>query len=169
MTLGTSADTSEFVVDNIEYFWQNELKYKYSSAPAILVLCDGGGSNSARHFIVKEDLVRLSQTLKLDIVMAHYPPYCSKWNPIEHRMFCHIHRTWEGAIFQNLQIVKELAEKTSTQNGLSIKVNINEKQYLTKRKYLPEFKENIENYIDFNNTIPKWNYTIKYKNNGVIY
>ena len=168
LTLGTSADTSEFVADNIAYFWKNDLKFKYEKASSILILCDGGGSNSARHFIVKEDLVNLSQTLKLDIVMAHYPPYCSKWNPIEHRMFCHIHHSWEGATFQNLQIVKELAEKTSTQNGLSIKVNINEKQYLTKRKYLPEFKENIENYINFNDKIPKWNYTIKYKNDGVI-
>ena len=169
LTLGTSADTSEFVVDNIAYFWQNNLKFKYEKASSILILCDGGGSNSARHFIVKEDLVGLAQTLKLDIVMAHYPPYCSKWNPIEHRMFCHVHRAWEGATFQNLQIVKELAEKTSTQNGLSVKVNINEKQYLTKRKYLPEFKENIENYIDFNEKIPKWNYTIKYQNDGVIF
>ena len=169
LTLGTSSDTSEFVVDNIEYFWQNDLKIKYKSASSVLILCDGGGSNSARHFIVKEDLVRLAQVLKLDIIMAHYPPYCSKWNPIEHRMFAHIHRAWEGALFQNLQIVKELAEKTSTKNGLNVKVNINQNQYLTKRKYEPEFKINIENYIDFDKTLPRWNYTIKYQNNGVIY
>jgi hypothetical protein len=169
LTLGTSSDTSEFVADNLEYFWQNELSAKYQTATAMLILCDGGGSNSARHFIVKEDLVRLAQVLKLDIVMAHYPPYCSKWNPIEHRMFAHVHRAWEGAVFQNLQIVKELAEKTATKNGLNVKVNINQNQYLTKRKYELEFKKNIENYIDFDQKLPKWNYTIKYKNNGVIF
>jgi Rhodopirellula transposase DDE domain len=168
LTLGISADTSEFVVDNLEYFWQNDLKAQYATATSVLILCDGGGSNSSRHYIVKEDLVGLAQVLELDIVIAHYPPYCSKWNPIEHRMFAHIHRAWEGELFQNLQIVKELAEKTSTKNGLNVKVNINQNQYLTKRKYQSKFKENIETHIDFDKTLPQWNYTIKYKNNGVI-
>ncbi len=143
MTLGTTKDTSEFFCDNLATHWQSDLQWKYPNADWMLLLCDGGGSNNSRHYIVKQDLYQLAQKLDINIVVAHYPPYCSKWNPIEHRLFCHVHRAWEGTIFHNIQIVKERAELTSTKTGLGVKVIINEKEYLTKRKVEPSFKENI--------------------------
>jgi len=164
LTLGISKDTSAFVCDNIEYFWINDLQYTYPEAEYILLLFDGGGSNSCRHYLVKEDLYKLAKRLQMNLIMAHYPAYCSKWNPIEHRLFCHITRTWQGAVFENIAIVKELAERTKTKTGLSVKVWINPKQYETKRTVNYAFKNNLEKYINFAESLPKWNYSINYQN-----
>jgi hypothetical protein len=158
LTLGTSKDTSLFCCDNIAHWWQQELQWKYPCADWMLLLCDGGGSNSSRHYIVKQDLYQLAQKLDMNIVVAHYPPYCSKWNPIEHKLFCHVHRAWEGTIFHNIQIVKERAELTNTKTGLGVKVTINDKEYLTKREVDPFFKENIHDFVTFDNVMPQWNY-----------
>lgn len=160
LTLGTSKDTSEFVCDNILYYWQNHLQWLYPDAQSILFLFDGGGSNSCLHHIVKHDLYHLSKLLDMNILVAHYPAYCSKWNPIEHKLFPHLHRAWKGAIFNDIQIVEELALETATKTGLSVEVRINSKTYQTGRKVSDDFKENINKYITFDDHIPKWNYLI---------
>jgi len=161
VTLGTSKDTSEFVCDNILWYWHNVLQWKYQDANSILLLCDGGGSNSCNHYIVKEDLVKLARSIGINILVAHYPAYCSKWNPIEHKLFCHMHRSYDGAVFQNIQIVKELTLETSTKTGLEVMARVNNKTYETGRKYSEIFRENIDQYIQFDEHIPKWNYLIK--------
>lgn len=158
LTLGTSNDTSQFCCDNIAYWWQQELQWKYPDANWVLILCDGGGSNNSRHYIVKQDFYSLAQQLDINIVLAHYPPYCSKWNPIEHRLFCHVHRAWEGTIFHNIQIVKKQAEKTYTKTGLGVKVAINDNEYLIGRKPMEHFKNNINQYVTFDEHLPQWNY-----------
>jgi len=160
ITLGTSKDTSEFVCDNICWYWENHLQWKYREADTMLLLCDGGGSNSCNHYIVKQDLVLLAKKLGINILVAHYPAYCSKWNPIEHKLFCHIHKAFEGAIFHNVEIVKELCLQTSTIPGLKVNARINEKTYSTGRKYDENFKEKINDYLLFDEEIPKWNYLI---------
>lgn len=169
LTLGTSKDTSAFVCDNLSTFWQSDLQWKYPDKDWMLLLCDGGGSNNSRHYIVKQDLYNLAQSIDMNIVIAHYPPYCSKWNPIEHRLFCHVHRAWHGAVFQNIQIVKELAQMTSTKTGLQVKVNINDKQYQTKRIVNHEFKNNINSFVDFDPILPQWNYKFLAANREVIF
>lgn len=103
-------------------------------------------------------MYKLAQELNINIVVAHYPPYCSKWNPIEHRLFCHVHRAWEGTIFHTIQIVKERAELTATKTGLGVKVRINTKEYLIKRKVQDSFKENIRKFVTFDDELPQWNY-----------
>jgi len=162
LTLGTSKDTSEFVCDNFEYFWEKTLQWKYPGKDWILFLCDGGGSNNCRHYLFKEDLYKLAQRLQVNILVAHYPAYCSKYNPIEHRFFPHLHRAWQGSIFKNIQVVKELAEKTSTQTGLTIQVRLNQKDYSAKRKYKQQFKSNIQNFINFDENLPLWNYSVTF-------
>lgn len=169
LSLGTSKDTSEFVCDNLEAFWSSDLQWKYPTADWLLLLCDGGGSNNSRHYIVKQDLYHLAQRIDMNILIAHYPPYCSKWNPIEHRFFCHLHRAWEGTIFHSIQTVKELAMMTQTKTGLGIKVRINQKQYQSKREVNYHFKENIEQFVSFDQDLPKWNYFIKTPNRKVIF
>lgn len=169
ITLGLSKDTSAFVCDNMTHFWQSDLQWKYPDADWMLILCDGGGSNNSRHHIVKQDFYRLAQRIDMNIVVAHYPPYCSKWNPIEHRLFAQVHRAWDGAVFQNIEIVKELAQNTSTKTGLEVKVRINKKQYQTKRKVNEVFKENMESLIDFDPILPQWNYKFLRENRGVIF
>lgn len=158
LTLGTAHDTSAFVCDNLEYFWTTELQWIYPQADTILLLCDGGGSNNCRHYRFKQDIYQLAQRLEINIVVAHYPTYCSKWNPIEHRLFCHITRQWKGIVFENIQRVKELAEQTSTKTGLEVKVRINNFQYQIGRKTDDFFKQNVEQFITFSDLIPKWNY-----------
>ena len=169
LTLGCSKDTSAFVCDNIEHFWQTDLQWKYPNANWLLLLCDGGGSNNSRHYIVKQDFYLLAQKLDINILVAHYPPYCSKWNPIEHRLFCHIHRSWKGAVFQNIQIVKELADMTCTKSGLKIKTWINDKKYQTQRDVNPNFKSQLEQYVNFDKELPQWNYFFEKPNRKVIF
>jgi len=97
ITLGTSHDTSEFACDSLFQWWMNEGIIHYPKAKSLLILCDGGGSNSSRHYIFKEDLQKTANALGLEIRIAHYPPYTSKYNPIEHRFFPHVTRACEGS------------------------------------------------------------------------
>lgn len=161
LTLGKNKDTAEFVCDNIEYHWNNSIKQLYPKADKMLILCDGGGSNSSRHHVVKEQLQKLSERLKKKIVIAHYPAYCSKWNPIEHKAFCHITRAWQGVVFNSYEIVKELAEKATTKNGFTVDVHINEKIYVTGNKASVDFLK--LNLVEFNEFLPNWNYSFKPK------
>lgn len=169
LTLGSSKDTSAFVCDNLAHFWGSDLQWKYADADWMLLLCDGGGSNNARHHIVKQNFYKLAQLLDVNIVVAHYPPYCSKWNPIEHRLFCHLHRAWEGTIFHDIQTVKELAEMTHTTTGLGLKVRINLQQYQTKRTVNTHFKDNMKDYVQFDDDLPQWNYTLCPEKRKLIY
>jgi len=157
ITLGTSRDTSEFACDSIRTWWCHQGRYDYPRATTILILCDGGGSNNSRHYIFKEDLQKLADEIGIAIRIAHYPPYCSKYNPIEHRMFPHVTRTCQGVIFRSIEIVKELMEKTSTSKGLKVTVQIIDKVYETGRKYAKDFKQTMR--IVFDEFLPRWNYT----------
>ncbi len=74
---------------------------------------------------------RLEKETGLKVIVSHYPPYCSKWNPIEHRLFCHVHRAMSGVVFSNYETVKQLIEQTSTETGLSVIVRLNTKEYKT--------------------------------------
>jgi len=155
VTLGTSKDTSEFCCDCIRSWWLTYGIWQYPDASSMLILADGGGSNSSRQYIFKEDLQKLADELKIEIRIAHYPPYTSKFNPIEHKLFCHITNAWAGAIFTSLELVKELAEKTSA-HGLKVFVSIKDKIYKTGRKASQGFKENMT--IIKDDFLGQWNY-----------
>ena len=154
--LNTSHDTSELACASIELWWREQGLRHYPEAAEVLVLCDGGGSNSASHYIFKEDLQALSNRLNLAIRLAHYPPYCSKYNPIEHRLFPHVTRACQGVIFKSVELVKELMAKTNTASGLRVTVNIIDKVYQTGRKATDQFTEKMP--IVFDEYLPKWNY-----------
>jgi Rhodopirellula transposase DDE domain len=97
--LNTSHDTSELACDSIAAWWDQHGRSDYPEAKKMLVLCDGGGSNSATMYLFKEDLQKLVNRLGVEIRVAHYPPYCSKHNPIEHRLFPHLTRACRGSSF----------------------------------------------------------------------
>lgn len=158
MVLGTSKDTSEFACDCIRTWWGNQGQYDYPDATCILILCDGGGSNSSRGYRFKVDLQSLVQEIGIDIRVAHYPPYCSKYNPIEHRLFPHITRACQGVIFTTIHTVKELMETAKTQTGLKVIVQVIDKVYQTGRKVTDILKKSLN--IIFEDHLPKWNYTI---------
>ena len=155
VNLGTSHDTGEFACDSIERWWDRGRRL-YPRATSILLLCDGGGSNSASQYLFKEDLQRLVDRFGIEIRVAHYPPYTSKYNPIEHRLFPHLTRACQGVIFESVELVKELMEKAKTSTGLRVTVEILDKVYQTGRKYEVGFKENMK--IVFDEILPKWNY-----------
>ena len=154
--LGTSKDTSEFACDCIRFWWYQHGRSAYPNATAILGLCDGGGSNHTHHYIFKEDLQKLAAEIGIEIRIAHYPPYCSKYNPIEHRLFPHVTRACQGVIFTSVALVKELMEKTKTSKGLKVIVDIIENVYQTGRKVAQDFKSNMR--IVFDTILPRWNY-----------
>jgi hypothetical protein len=156
MTLGMSHDTSKFCCDCIKNWWKMYGMYYYAKASTILILADGGGSNSSRHYIFKEDLQKLSNEIGIEIRIAHYPPYTSKYNPIEHKLFCHVTRACAGALFTSVEMVKGLIEKTSTSTGLKVFTSITDKTYKTARKAQADFKETMP--IVFDNHLGKWNY-----------
>ncbi|MCO5381631.1 MAG: ISAzo13 family transposase [Methanosarcina barkeri] len=134
ITLGTSKDTSEFCCDCIKDWWEKYGKNKYPKANSILTLADGGGSNSSRHYIFKEDMQKMVNEIGIEIRMAHYPPYTSKYNPIEHRLFCHVTNACKGTVFSNIEMVKSLVEKTYTSTGLKVFSTIKDKVYATGKK-----------------------------------
>jgi len=156
VNLGISHDTSEFACDSIERWWESRGRMLYPRATSILLLCDGGGSNSASQYLFKEDLQRLVDRIGIEIRVAHYPPYTSKYNPIEHRLFPHLTRACQGVIFHSVELVKELMEKAKTSTGLEVTVDILDKVYQTGRKYAADFKETMK--IMFDDILPKWNY-----------
>jgi len=123
-----------------------------------LVLADGGGSNSSRHYIFKEDLQKLVDEIGVEIRMAHYPPYTSKYNPIEHRLFCHVTRTCKGVVFSSMELVNDLIRKTNTSKGLKVFSSIKDKVFESGRKYSEGFKENMQ--IIFDDVLGKWNYRV---------
>jgi Rhodopirellula transposase DDE domain len=154
--LNTSHDTSELACDSIAAWWQEHGRAAYSGAKQILVVCDGGGSNSATRYVFKEELQRLADRLGVEIRIAHYPPYCSKYNPIEHRLFPHVTRACCGVIFRTLEAARYYMAKASTRTGLAVTVKVLEKVYETGRKCAEGFKESMK--IAFDEVLPKWNY-----------
>jgi hypothetical protein len=92
VNIGTSRDTGEFACNSIGHWWTTRKQFAYPNATSLLMLMDGGGSNSSRHYLFKQDLQALSDALGFPIRVANYPPYTSKWNPIEHRVFPHVTR-----------------------------------------------------------------------------
>jgi hypothetical protein len=122
----------------------------------MLILCDGGGSNNSAHYVVKDQFYRLSKELNMEIVVAHYPSYCSKWNPVEHKAFSFISKSWQGVVFDDYETVKQLAESTTTKTGFSVKAYINDKIYETGKKVSEEFMNNMP--VIFDKLCPKWNY-----------
>ena len=161
LTLGVSHDTAEFVCDNFIHIWQQFLQWKYPNAHTICILCDGGGSNACSHHIVKQALMKLASTIGVNIIMVHYPPYCSKYNPIEHCMFGPISRSWSGAPLLSIENARTRAEATVTKKGLSIIATINQRTYETKRPIEDSYESNKSKRIIFDDELSKWNYLVK--------
>lgn len=161
MTIGTSHDTSKFVCDNIESVWREHLEEQYPEANTIVILCDGGGSNSSSHRIVKHDLMKLASRLDMNLLVMHYPPYCSKYNPIEHRLFSQITRSWSGAPLLSIDDAARRAAETTTSKGLTVYVNINTKSYEIQRPIDESYERERRRRIIPMNALPKWNYLVK--------
>ena len=154
--LNTSHDTSELACDSLAAWWEGHGRSAYPGAAKLLVLCDGGGSNSASRYVFKEQLQGRADRLGVEIRVAHDPPYGSKYNPIEHRLFPHLTRACRGVIFRTLETVRHSMSKAGTTTGLEVEVSILAKVYETGRKCAEGFKETMR--IAFDEILPRWNY-----------
>jgi hypothetical protein len=151
--IGSSHETAEFIFDNLLWWWDTYGIHQYADAKNILILCDAGGANSYRHYAFKMQMLLLAKQIGIDIIICHYPPYSSKWNPIEHRLFAHVHQAMKGVVFADYSIVKELIEKTTTDTGLRVVVRMNTKSYQIGSK---TSKDQVDfNRIQFHPIIPQ--------------
>lgn len=157
VNLGLSHDTSEFACDSFRWYWKRIGRRHYPQADRILWLCDAGGSNNCRHWIFKQDLEGLAAEIGLPIRVAHYPRYCSKFNPIERRFFPHVARACSGMLFDTLQTAVRLMRKTATRTGLTATVHVIQKIYEKGRKVRDDFQQTMR--LLFEPFIPQWNYT----------
>ena len=156
INIGLSHDTSQFACDSLLWYWNRIGKQCYGDADSILLLCDGGGSNSAHKYIFKHDLQTVADQIGVEIRVAHYPSYCSKYNPIERRLFPHIGRACTGLLFDTLATVVELMRKATTSTGLKTTVNVIRRIYEIGRNATDEIKRNLK--IVYDELLPKWNY-----------
>jgi len=158
ISIGNSSETADFILDNLLWWWESYGIHQYPDAKNMLLFCDAGGANSYRHFIFKHRLLTFAKETGLSIIVCHYPPYCSKWNPIEHRLFSHAHRAIEGVLFCDYQTVKNAFAQTATNTGLSVIVRLNLKHYETGIKV---DKSQIDSdRIRYHTQIPELNYRI---------
>ncbi len=158
LTIGNSSETAAFIIDNLRWWWLEYGSHAYPEATNLLLLCDAGGGNSYRHHAFKKELQKLAREIGISIIVAHYPPYASKWNPIEHRLFCHIHRAMSGQIFTSYEFVKTLVEQTSTIQGLRVFARIHLQEYQTGLKTLES--EIDQQRIQKHPELPKFSYRI---------
>ena len=148
-----------YTLDSIAHWWKQHGCKHYPKALYLLILCDGGGSNASNRYVFKETLQKLSDQLGLEIRIAHYPPYCSKHNPIEHRLFSHVTRVCQGVVFHSVAIAKCFMAKAKTSTGLKVTVDILTGVYVTGKKCATDFIENMR--IIFDDYLPRWNYRAK--------
>jgi hypothetical protein len=156
INIGLNHDTSKFACDSLRWYWNRIGKQCYPHATSMLLLCDAGGSNSATQYLFKQDLQDLVNDLGIKIRVAHYPSYCSKYNPIERRLFPHITRACKGILFDTLATVVGQMRKASTTTGLKTTVNVIRRGYETGRKVAKGFKSHMT--LLFDKLLPRWNY-----------
>ena len=129
VNIGIDHDTAEFAVESIRRWWREMGEVVYPRARRLLITADCGGSNGHRVRLWRRELQKLADQLRLTIQVCHFPPGTSKWNKIEHRMFCHITANWRGRPLISRQVVVNLIGSTTTREGLRIKAGLDENAY----------------------------------------
>jgi len=131
VSVGINHDTAEFAVATIGRWWKRMGVRFYPQATAWLITADGGGSNGSRVRLWKIELQKLAPALNMTIHVCHFPPGTSKWNKIEHRMFCHITENWRSRPLESRAVVVNLIANTRTEKGLTIQAEIDDTFYAT--------------------------------------
>jgi hypothetical protein len=157
--LASGADNGELACHAIERWWLRMGQPHYPSKCPVLVLCDCGGGNAYRSWRFKEDLAWLATRLQRILTIAHYPPYCSKYNPIEHRLFPHVTRAMQGVVLKSMNVVRDCIARTSTATGLRVLVETTHNIYEKGRKTTALFLERMP--LILGAILPKLNYQVK--------
>jgi len=158
VNLGISSDTSEFAVESISRWWMTLGKNTYPNATRLYVNCDGGGSNGSRSRLFKFQLQQFVNQSGITVHVSHFPPGTSKWNKIEHRMFCYITSHWRGQPLISVETVIQLIGSTTTTTGLKIVCVKDDTVYKIGIKVSDEDFATIN--IKDVGTLPTWNYII---------
>lgn len=158
VNLGTNNDTAEFASESILHWWNRIGAETFPDADKIYITCDGGGSNSSRTWLWKANLQKLADETGLEIHVSHFPPGTSKWNKVEHRLFCYISKNWEGKPLYDIETVVNLIGSTTTTTGLTVKCIVDDKVYEKGLKVSDEEKAKVN--ITFVDDM-SWNYIIK--------
>ncbi len=156
--VGVDHDTAEFAVETLRRWWQNMGSRVYPAATKLLITADGGGSNGRRCRLWKAELQGLADEIGLRISVCHFPPGTSKWNKIEHRMFCHITENWRGRPLVSREVVVNLIGHTTTKEGLSIRSELDANSYPLGRKVTEGQMDGLS--IKPEKFHGEWNYTI---------
>lgn len=158
VSVGIDHDTARFAAEAIARWWEKIGKERYSCAPALLITSDSGGCNASRSHLWKMALQELAERLQMDIYMCHLPPGTSKWNKIEHRMFCHITQNWRGKPLISHEVIVNLIAATTTTKGLKIYAELDNATYPTGLKVSKQELSAIN--ITLNDFHGDWNYSI---------
>jgi len=157
--VGTSRDTPSFAVDSIETWWKTQGQSQYPNAKELLILADSGGSNSCRSRVWKYKIQKkLCDQFGLSVIVSHYPPGSSKWNPIEHRLFSEISKNWAGHPLDSYETVLKYIRTTKTSSGLKVKAHFVRKKYETGEKISNKQMSKIS--IKKHESLPEWNYRL---------
>jgi hypothetical protein len=158
--VGESADTPRFAVDAIVAWWHAEGQAAYPGAAELLVLADSGGSNGCQPRAWKGQLQeQLADRLGLMVTVCHYPTGCSKWNPVEHRLFGPISLNWAGQPLRSFERIVGLIRGTTTQTGLTVRAERLPGEYPKGETLTDAEMERL--HLERHTTCPRWNYTIR--------
>jgi hypothetical protein len=135
VTVGLSNNTSEFAVRCLENWWRRHGQVAYSHKDRLLIFADGGGANGYNLKTWKKDLQeRLCDAFGLTVTVSHYPTGCSKWNPVEYRLFSHISMNWAGKPLRSLESMLAFIRGTTTATGLTVEAQLDQEIYRKGRK-----------------------------------
>jgi len=129
VSVGIDHDTAEFAVASIRCWWQEMGTRRFPRAEELMITADGGGSNGHRNRLWKVALQRLADEIGLKLRVRHFPPGTSKWNKIEHRLFCHITRNWRGRPLTSYEVIVNLIASTKTAKGLTVRAALDPREY----------------------------------------
>jgi hypothetical protein len=158
VSVGIDHDTARFAAEAIRRWWKKMGSKRHRGASKLLITADGGGSNSSRCRLWKVALHDLATWLEMPIHVCHFPPGTSKWNKIEHRMFCHITQNWRGRPLVSHEVIINLIANTSTEEGLTIKAELDNANYPLKSKVTDAELARIK--IKRHKFHGEWNYVI---------
>jgi hypothetical protein len=158
VSVGISNDTAQFAVNSIRCWLDVLGRERYPDMKQLMITADGGGSNGSRVRLFKIELQKLADETGLTIMVCHYPPGTSKWNKIEHRLFCHITQTWRAKPLTSRETVVELIASTTTKNGLTVKCKLDTRDYPKGIKVSDADMATLNIKGDIFH--PEWNYTI---------
>jgi hypothetical protein len=159
VSVGIDHDTARFAAASIRRWWQEMGSPRYPGATELMITADGGGSNSSRNRLCKVALQALADDLSLMLRVCHFPPGTSKWNKIEHRLFCFITKNWRGRPLTSYEVIVNLIANTTTETGLTVRAALDTNEYETGIEVSDEQLASVK--LTPAKFHGEWNYTIR--------